>query len=596
MHPNVKTYMHKKPILRTVLFVIYMIQSSITVAQNTYYVDVNVANDYGDGSINSPKKHVQSAIDLMSTTGGDTVIIQPGIYANTNDAIIDPPSGTASSYNIIKAAIDGTVIISGIRDHPINSYYTNNNLYFSSSAYVQIEGLHFKGKGIKGGDGAYIKFFRTSFDDGPNGNEYVFSSGGSYILLEDCFFYGPGGRQALAFYEADHIIVRRAVIRHDHGWHSVDGKEEPTGVATIYNSNFVEFQNVILLDSYEDPLSVGSNFWAGGVSFASNGPSNTENTIRGLISINVQGTTHNFGGYGNIGPVSIYDEAVYADPSLPYSGYALVVMNNGGGNLKTATIDKATIVNYNTMVSLFGGPNFETTITNSIGQAITQVPFVINDGNNVLGSYNNCNGCEHTGSTSYDAAQNGLLYLPRIETGSILATAGENGSQMGATIVNRIGVSGTLYGETGYNIETNQPLWPYPYEARIKKEMCEDMGETRGFCAAGNGLNGNPITLTSYIWEVLGNPCPSNIYGTLSVDEEKLSTTVLLIPNPTSDIFVVETSEHVLDKVVIYNTFGQQVLEATLNKVNVSGLPSGSYFVKLLMKNGTVFYKKLLKD
>jgi len=588
--------MHKKSLLRTVLFVIYITQSSILVAQNTYYVDVNVANDYGDGSINTPKKHIQSAIDLMSTSGGDTVIIQPGLYANSHDAIIDPPSGTAGNYNIIKAAIDGTVVISGIRDHAIHSYRRNNTVSFSSSAYVQFEGLHFKGKGVKGGDGSYIKFFRTSFDDGPNGNAYVFSSGGSYILLEDCFFYGPGGRQALAFYEADHIIVRRAVIRHDHGWHSVDGKEEPTGVATIYNSNFVEFQNVMLLDSYEDPHSVGSNFWAGGVSFASNGPSNTENTIRGLISINVQGTTHNFGGYGNIGPVSIYDEAVYVDPALPYSGYALVVMNNGGGNIKTATIHKATIVNYKTMVSLFSGPNFETTITNAIGQAIAQVPFVINDGNTVLASYNNCSGCSTTGSTSYNATQNGLQYLPRIESGSALATAGENGSQMGATIVNRIGVSGTLYGETGYNIETDQPLWPYPYEARIKQEMCEDMGETRGFCAAGNGLNGMPITLTSYIWEVLGNPCPSNIYGTLSVDEEKLSRSILVLPNPTSDIFTVETTGHVLHTVVLYNSLGQQVLKTALNKVNVSGLPSGSYFVKLLMKNGTVFNKKLLKN
>ena len=38
----------------------------------------------------------------------------------------------------------------------------------------------------------------------------------------------------------------------------------------------------------------------------------------------------------------------------------------------------------------------------------------------------------------------------------------------------------------------------------------------RGFAADGNGLYGGPITLTSYIWEYLGNPCPADIcnYGT----------------------------------------------------------------------------------
>jgi hypothetical protein len=53
----------------------------------------------------------------------------------------------------------------------------------------------------------------------------------------------------------------------------------------------------------------------------------------------------------------------------------------------------------------------------------------------------------------------GLKYLPRIEAGSALAVAGA-----GANILYQQGVSGTLYGETGYNTLTSTQLWPYPNE------------------------------------------------------------------------------------------------------------------------------------
>ncbi|EKE15954.1 MAG: hypothetical protein ACD_11C00069G0001 [uncultured bacterium] len=39
---------------------------------------------------------------------------------------------------------------------------------------------------------------------------------------------------------------------------------------------------------------------------------------------------------------------------------------------------------------------------------------------------------------------------------------------------------------------------------------------TRGFCASGKQLNGvDNITLSSYIWEYLGNQIPSEIYNTI---------------------------------------------------------------------------------
>ena len=133
-----------------------------------------------------------------------------------------------------------------------------------------------------------------------------------------------------------------------------------------------------------------------------------------------------------------------------------------------------------------------------------------------------------TGSHSTNQDPN-LIYLPRIENNNaLLKNTASDGGDIGANIVKRIGVSGTLYGEPGYDTETDENLWPWPHEDVIKRKMRAysytgptSSGETatlsgnRGFAASGNGLYGGPITLTSYIWEYLGNPCPEDIcnYG-----------------------------------------------------------------------------------
>ena len=113
---------------------------------------------------------------------------------------------------------------------------------------------------------------------------------------------------------------------------------------------------------------------------------------------------------------------------------------------------------------------------------------------------NGATSCSATERQTYDPLANGLLYLPRIEAGSALKTAGSEGKQIGAQIVNRLGVTGSLYGETNWNTDTAVTLWPWPNEARLKKNMCTDVGITRGFCGS--------TSLTTYIMEYLGNRNP----------------------------------------------------------------------------------------
>ena len=126
----------------------------------------------------------------------------------------------------------------------------------------------------------------------------------------------------------------------------------------------------------------------------------------------------------------------------------------------------------------------------------------------------------------YSAAnpQGSLRYLPRgPEGGSVLATAGSGEGRIGARLLWKIGVDGTLYGEPGWNVErspengyggSQDRLWPFPNQAVIRAEFAAYNGPglpgARGFAAPGNGLYGGPRTLTSYIWEYLGSPCPES--------------------------------------------------------------------------------------
>jgi len=97
---------------------------------------------------------------------------------------------------------------------------------------------------------------------------------------------------------------------------------------------------------------------------------------------------------------------------------------------------------------------------------------------------------------------------------------GFSGKKRGATILKRYGVSGTLWGEAGYDQLTDDNLWPFPHEDVIYDDFRQanpvpndsnanflpsSNDTTRGFCATGQ-------TLTKYIWEYLGATIPDSVY------------------------------------------------------------------------------------
>ncbi|MBI4846007.1 MAG: fibronectin type III domain-containing protein [Candidatus Omnitrophica bacterium] len=135
----------------------------------------------------------------------------------------------------------------------------------------------------------------------------------------------------------------------------------------------------------------------------------------------------------------------------------------------------------------------------------------------------NCNAANMTASGNVTSNRGDFTYIIRSPI------AGK-----GATIEKKMGVTGTLYGENGYNLlqdgtneQADENLWPWPYEDKIKELFTEvnappsgyglsplDNDTTRGFCAGGDFFeysDGVPVrnTLTRYIWEYYsGNPMP----------------------------------------------------------------------------------------
>jgi hypothetical protein len=131
-----------------------------------------------------------------------------------------------------------------------------------------------------------------------------------------------------------------------------------------------------------------------------------------------------------------------------------------------------------------------------------------------------------------------IKYITREEPGTPVYGTASDGGNIGATILYEIGTTGTLYGDPGYDTTTGTSLWPFPNEGVIKSDMASfsmtnpvyggTISGARGFAASGTGLYGGPITLTSYVWEALGNACPSGICAGGSTVNSMISGNVIM--------------------------------------------------------------------
>ena len=492
---------------------------------DTHYVSKS-GRDSGTCTLASQCLTINYGITQMSA--GDTLTVGDGTY---NEQIHNNiPNGSAGAYTIIKSTNNQGAVINGTG---LGQHNFGIDLY--SKSYVQIDGFKVvmdisgpeAGGIIVSGYCHHIKFFRcsvsgVSITEWNSGAINVAGPGPHDILFEECWSWG-GGRYKFTAFSVDNVIFRRCVARHDyHPWNQCAG-------FVSYNSKNTQFQNCIILDSGENYPSETNGLLYGGYWFENNNLSDTPTVIRGGIVLNVQAHGGIFDPY-NSGSKTISDTVIWGGNSGYHGntqvGSPNILLNNmtigniWGTYAENQAKSSGTGVYYGSgSVTSLITKNSIIANNNSYGVA----DYMISNYNVVYGNRSNYGGSEHTPSqgandcTTLNPRISSLLYLPRIETGSTLKTLGEGGGQIGAQIIYQHGTAGTLYGETGYDTLTTVPLWPFPNEALIKSQMgsYNNIGPSgaRGFAAAGKQLNGvDNITLTSYIWEYLGNIMPSNIY------------------------------------------------------------------------------------
>jgi len=535
----------KEKLLAVLIFSVFVLSSKEGLAASYTYYIATTGTDTGSCTSQAyPCLTLQYALGQMWSGAGinNTLIIANGTYTGPSNIITSasgrtvPPSGSGvptdpnGGYTVIKAQNDGQVKFDGQGANcmfniqgggPYQYWYFEGikwgNVGTGTLPAVQTYGLN------------YVKFIRCgAWDATDNANAEAWDlTYSTYVLLEECYGWGSG-RYKFVVYESDHIIFRRCVGRND----KVAANGMPTAIFQDYCSQYVEFQNCIAIDSdpnffsnYYTPQGVEGSFdthpvllgaytnygsWRGNI--ALNNPGNpmflTSSTVENITYQNNIGwhlATGVSGATNNDSP--IYDHLTIGD--LISSNLTGAVWPADGLYNPGDTIALKNSIIYGVQNS---APPDGYGIYGALSSNYNSFS------NNVSGNYSEVAPGANDITTVNPITTASLKYLPRIEAGSPLATADSSGNSVGATVLYEYGVSGSLYGETDYNTLTTTPLWPFPYESQIQTDFASyNVGGAdstkpigaRGFAASGNGLYGASITLTSYIWEYLGNAMPA---------------------------------------------------------------------------------------
>lgn len=504
--------MIKRTLFFGVLFLLVPSAARSLTIGSTYYINPSIGNDSNLCTQISPCLNLSRA----TTLGGpqNVYYLMDGTYTLSGQAFTDTNmgTGTLSGFTYFRAEHDGgAVVTSGFSmrkdSTPLQSYMIIEGIRFNSATQKNIYGFHVATK-------------RCAFQGGPaSGNSVNTVVGGNdnglnlarYILIEDCWFYGGGGRYKLLIFNAENVLLRRIVARSDGGW-TFDGSD-PEASFVIYNSSAVVVENPYLPDNIKNY----TDFYSGAFYFVRNPsavPDHNVNGVKvfGMISINVEDNCFHTDANDVSDPMTITDAVCVNPQNFGYSG-------NGGGPSSSYTFNRVSVARHNMSFAAgssgagFGAFNGSAMIiTNAIVSSMTNVnDFDAGTTKSFFCTYNNGGTSAGAGRQTFNPHTNGWLYPPRVELGSNLIVDGTGGTQMGPNIVNKIGVDGTFWGETGYLDDTGVTLWPWPYQDRIKNDMCVNYVSTQGFCGTATAAGTSPINLTNYIWEAFGNVCPTAI-------------------------------------------------------------------------------------
>lgn len=515
-------------------FLVVLLLQTQAVASTLYVCDsgVTCGSGWATGSDSNacsskaaPCKTIKGGIGKMASR--DTLIIGDGTYRGASNLIstggdvwsLAAKSGAAGSYTVIRAENDfGVTIDAQGAGAPIwvsLNYGIIRGINATNSSYYGIR-LH---------GSTHSKIIRCSTYE--NVSFGIVLSASSNCLVEQCFAYGCG-----TYFMSDNNywgtndrnIWRSNVVRKDAHYQAADGNHYACFNTYFAAANAVYFQDNICIDGELHRCGGAANPYTNASLYTANGGRGV--TVDGLLSINSTGL------------------AALLESSTSASIYnAAFFMRDGAGIFSYAgnTYDN------NIIHGTTGDPALWQ-VAGSIASAKNNIIYGNATGLNSVSnhSYNNLYGnstnyaatSAGAGEVTYNPLVNGLRYPTRVEAGSALSTAGSGGGRIGPDVVYRLGRTGTdaecggatdglscqVYGDTGWDELQNGlsgkatvKLWPWPNQDTIKARMgtyaLHGAVGARGFAAGGTGLYGGPITLTSYVWEHLGNPCPPEICG-----------------------------------------------------------------------------------
>jgi hypothetical protein len=490
----------------------------------TFFVSPRGSNTTGNGSTERPWATIGHGVSKLA--GGDSLVVRDGEYVGIdnfiNGRIIKIASGSPTAFTTIRAENPMKV---RIRNGKTLNYYDSMVYLTAQIQYVHVDGFIFDISETRDPEfiaiveGNHNQLTRSIFRRQGATNDYAGWVGifGNFNLVEDCAGVGSarygfitGGPES----KARNNIFRRCVARMDY-----TASPQPKAAFSVYGNNDghnvrdVLFQNCIAVDGKRGPSASEDTY--GGFYF----PKNAANvTIQGSIVLN------NEAGHAGYFVKELQAQNIKVEHSIAWdvygSEYTVGIRVNGKSpepvSFSHMTIGKAGHAYYNR------DSGRERVLKNSVFLDVTKMALGKDAGwttetNNAFGTASLSQG------KNSQTANVVLRYLPRVEPSSGLAKRAENGMDIGANVMKRYGVSGARWGEKGFDQLTEEPLWPWPYENEIKAVFAEpnpphpgavpSTNDTaRGFAAKLDAY-GQPMTLTRYVWQYLGNPIPPEIYG-----------------------------------------------------------------------------------
>ena len=418
-----------------------------------YLAPAPAGNDANPGTSSQPWATFRHALSRLQA--GQTLIVKNGTYNQNlgewrfSGGVMVPTSkpadGSAGAHTTIRGESVGGVAING-------------SLNIVGWSYATVENFTFQTGGTIDGGSRYIEVRNSGFNGG------IGTANSSYIVKEDIWAWGAN-RYVISNFQADHVVDHRVIARLDDL-----GAPPPLPVGAIaqYLTDYSVIAHGLFFDvtgTFDQPYAL----------VYSSRPTLGMNRLYGIIGFNAGPQLGGiFPGDGGGGGHEINNSVIHGT-----SSYGVRFNSPGPNQLLNSTIFD------NVGAALNGHHNITASnniLYNNAGGISATVTSCSNNLVVASGSAGSCSGNDATTTPS-------ILYLPRSPI------AGK-----GANIETRYRIS--LVGTEFVIAPTADPLWPWPHEAVIKRDMCA--GRTTGWCATTK-------TLTRYVWEYLGSPCPADV-------------------------------------------------------------------------------------